>query len=219
VPIHIEFRLLPGGLPEPGAPLDSTKGKDMDSPVFRIRWQKSTSYVVLIAMALVIGVIVAPSVFTVRESPQQTVFLSSPLVGKPAPDFTLSTLDGTEISLSKYSGQPVLINFWASWCLPCREEMPELVRSYEAHKAEDLMILGVNLTYSDPFPDVQAFANEFNVTFPVLLDEDGTVSQKLYPVIGLPTSVFINRDGIIARVQVGKMTGQQIDQYIAEILR
>ena len=217
--MHIEYRLFPGGSPELGAPWDSIKGNAMDSRVFRIRWQKWTSSVVLIAMVLAIGVIVALKVFPLEESPQQTVWPSSPFVGKQAPDFTLPRLDGTEVSLSQFYGQPVVINFWASWCLPCREEMPELVRAYESHKAEDLMILGLNLTYSDSLPDVQAFATEFNITFPVLLDEDGTVSQKLYPVLGLPTSVFINRDGIIARVQIGKMTGPQIDQYIAEILR
>lgn len=81
------------------------------------------------------------------------------------------------------------------------------------------MILGVNLTYSDSLPDVQAFASEFKITFPVLLDKDGTVTQKLYPVPGLPTSVFIHRDGIRAWAQIGKMTGQQIDQYVAEILK
>ena len=191
----------------------------MDSSVIQNRWKKWVSYVVLIAMALAIGVIVAPRVFPLEESQQETVMPSSPLLGKRAPDFTLPTLDGTEVSLSQFLGQPVLINFWASWCLPCREEMPELVRVYESHKVEGFMILGVNLTYSDSLPDVQAFASEFKITFPVLLDKDGTVTQKLYPVLGLPTSVFINRDGIIAQVQIGKMTGQQIDQYVAEILK
>lgn len=178
----------------------------MDSSVIQNRVRKWFSSVVLIATTLAIGVILALNVFPLEEGSQEIVLPSSRLVGRQAPDFTLSTLDGTEVSLSQFSGQSVFINFWASWCLPCREEMPELVRSYETHKAQGLMILGVNLTYSDTLPDVQAFASEFNITFPVLLDQDGTVSQKLYPVIGLPTSVFIHRDGIIARVQVGKMT-------------
>jgi peroxiredoxin len=191
----------------------------MDSSVIQNRLQKWASYVVLIGMILAIGLIVAPRVFLLEESPQETVLPSSPLVGRQAIDFTLPTLDGTEISLSQFSGQPVLINFWASWCLPCREEMPELVRAYESHQAEGLMILGVNLTFSDSLPDVQAFATEFHMSFPVLLDEDGIVTQKLYPVLGLPTSVFIHRDGIIAQVQIGEMTGQQIDEYVAEILR
>lgn len=217
--MHIEYQVFPNGSPELGAPWDSIKGNDMDSPVFRIRWQKWTSSVVLIATGLAIGVIVALKVFPLEENPQQTVLPSSPLVGRQATDFTLPTLDGLDVSLSQFRGQPVLINFWASWCLPCRDEMPELVRSYKAHRAEGLMILGVNLTYSDSLPDIQAFASEFNITFPILLDEDGMVTQKLYPILGLPTSIFINRDGSIARVQIGKMTGRQIDNYVAEILR
>jgi peroxiredoxin len=195
------------------------KNHVLSSLIFRIQFQKLTMSVILVGAVLVTSVIVTLTVFPLEERPQQSVLLSSPLVGKPAPGFTLPTLDGTEVSLSQFSGQPVLINFWASWCLPCREEMPELVRSYESHKAEGLMILGVNLTYSDSFPGIQAFANEFNITFPVLLDEDGTVTQRLYPILGLPTSFFVNRDGIIARVHMGRMTGQQIDKYVAEILK
>ncbi len=81
------------------------------------------------------------------------------------------------------------------------------------------MILGLNLTYSDSLPDVQAFASEFNITFPILLDKDGAVAERSYQIIGLPTSIFINRDGTIERIQVGKMTGKQIDQYVGEILK
>jgi len=195
------------------------KGKDMDSPVLRIRLQKWAIFVLLTATALAIGVIVTLTVFQLERNPQQSAAGSSRLVGKRVPDFTLAALDGTEVSLSQFRGQPVLINFWASCCLPCREEMPELVRSYESHKAEGFIILGLNLTYSDSFPDVQAFVNEFNITFPVLLDKDGAVAERLYQIPGVPTSIFINRDGTIERIQVGIMTPRQIDQYVAEILR
>jgi len=191
----------------------------MDSPVFRIRLQKWAIFVMLTATALAIGVIVALEVFPLERSSQQNVLASSPLIGKQAPDFTLMTLGGTEVSLSQFRGQPVLINFWATWCLPCREEMPELVRSYESHKAEGLIILGLNLTYSDSLPDVETFASEFNITFPILLDKDGAVAERLYRIPGVPTSIFIKRDGTIERIQVGIMTPRQIDQYVAEILR
>jgi cytochrome c biogenesis protein CcmG, thiol:disulfide interchange protein DsbE len=175
--------------------------------------------VILLAIALAVGVIVSKTVFPLEQTSQQSNAGSSRFVGKQAIDFTLLALDGTEASLSQFRGQPVLINFWASWCLPCREEMPELVRSYEIHKAEGLMVLGVNLTYSDSVPDVQAFADEFNITFPVLLDKDGMVAERLYQIPGVPTSFFINRDGTIERIQVGVMNGKQIRQYVAEILR
>lgn len=198
-----------------GAPLDKMKGNDMDSPIFRIRLQKRTIYVLLVAMTLAIGVIVILRVFPQeRRAP-----VSSPMVvGRQAPDFTLATLDEMEVSLSQFQGQPVLINFWSTWCAPCRQEMPELVRAYEAHKGEGFVVLGLNLAYSDFLTDVKSFASEFNMTFPVLLDKDGAVAEGLYRIPGLPTSVFVNRDGTIERIQVGVMTGQQIDQYISEIL-
>ena len=143
----------------------------------------------------------------------------APVAGAPAPDFTLKTLDGGEASLAQFRGQPVLINFWASWCPPCRLEMPDLVRAYEAHKAEGFVLLGINLTFQDSLPDVRAFVQEFHMTFPVLLDEKGEVTQSLYRLMGLPLSVFVNREGIIVRVQIGAMTGEQIDQFVAEILK
>ena len=185
----------------------------MDSPVFRIRLR--TLYILLVASTAAVVVIIALRLFPLERNSLP----SSPLVGKKAHDFTLPALNGTEVSLSQFHGQPVLINFWATWCVPCREEMPELVRSYEAHKAEGFVVLGLNLTYSDTLPQVQAFVNEFHMTFPVLLDKDGQVAERLYPLPGVPTSIFINRDGTIERVQVGLMSAKQIDKFVAEILR
>lgn len=173
----------------------------------------------LFTTALAISVIVILEVFPREQIAQQSLAGSPNDAGRLAPDFMLPALDGTEVSLSQLSGQPVLINFWASWCIPCRDEMPELVRVYESHKAEGLMILGVNLTYSDSVHSVQAFANEFNITFPVLLDEEASVAGKIYQIPGLPTSVFVTQDGTIERIQVGVMSGRQVDEYVAEILR
>ena len=189
----------------------------MDSPISRTQLRKPTIYFILIAITFVVGIIVALEVLR-RQAPEPNS-VGLLVVGNPAPDFMLSTLDGVDVSLSQFRGQPVLINFWASWCTPCREEMPELVRAYEAHKAEGFVILGLNLTYSDSVPDARAFASEFHVTFPVLLDKEGAMAERLYQIPGIPTSIFINRDGTIERIQVGVMNGKQIKEYIAEILR
>lgn len=189
----------------------------MDSSVSHTQLRKPTIYFILIAITLAIGIIVALEVLRRQAPGPDSVGLF--VVGKPAPDFMLSTLDSVDVSLSQFHGRPVLINFWASWCTPCREEMPELVRAYEAHKTEGFVILGLNLTYSDSLPDVQAFVKEFKITFPVPLDKDGAVAERLYQIPGIPTSIFINRDGTIERIQVGVMNGKQIKEYIAEILR
>lgn len=140
------------------------------------------------------------------------------VVGELAPNFTLPTLDNDLVSLRDYIGQPVLINFWATWCAPCRIEMPELVRAYEEHQGEGFVILAVDLAHQDSIDDVRTFAEEFQMSFPVLLDETGNVSGEMYRLLGLPMSVFIDREGRIERIYVGLMTAEQIDTFVGEIL-
>jgi len=144
--------------------------------------------------------------------------LGGELVGHPAPDFTLPTLDGGEITLSDLRGQPVLINFWASWCAPCRVETPLLVDTYHRYADEGLVVLGVNLTEQDTLEEARAFVNEFDVSYPILLDDGPEVSHNLYNLIGLPMSVFVDRSGVVKRVIVGAIMDTEIDRYIAEIM-
>ena len=137
--------------------------------------------------------------------------------GRAAPGFALATLDGGRLSLQELSGRPVLMNFWATWCPPCRAEIPHLVSAYEKYGDEGLEILAVDLQ-SDVDPDaVRAFAQEFGMTFPILLDSTGSV-ERAYLVRGYPTSIFIGRDGVIERIHWGPMTGGQVQEFIGEIL-
>ena len=127
----------------------------------------------------------------------------SPREGFLAPDFTLDTLHGEKVSLSDLRGQIVIINFWATWCPPCRAETPALENSYEQYKDSGVVILGVDLTNQDSLSDVQAFVREFSLTYPILLDRDGSVSNTLYQIKGLPSTFFVNHEGIIRTVVVG----------------
>ena len=126
----------------------------------------------------------------------------SPCEGFLAPDFTLDTLDGTKVTLSKLRGKIVLINLWATWCPPCRAEMPALENAYKQYKDSGVVVLGLNVTNQDSEKDIPPFVDEFGLTFPILLDRDGSVSA-LYQLKGLPTTYFVNREGIIRTVVVG----------------
>ena len=144
---------------------------------------------------------------------------SDPLVGKPAPDFTLKALDGRDVALADFHGRPVLINFWASWCPPCQLEMPDLVRTYADRSADGLVVLAVNLTTQDTITNVRDFVKAFNLPFPVLLDETDTVSRDLYRLRGIPMSVFVDRAGVVSRVRIGATTGEQLGAFIDEIVK
>ncbi|MBD3107332.1 redoxin domain-containing protein [Bacillus sp. AGMB 02131] len=132
--------------------------------------------------------------------------------GIKAPDFSLQTLNGESVKLSDYEGKKVVLNFWATWCKPCREEMPDLQAVYSENK-EDVVILAVNM---DAHNDVKGFTDQYAVTFPVLLDEEDEVSER-YQVISLPTTYFIDVDGKIAKKHLGQITDEQLEDVLNEI--
>ena len=141
----------------------------------------------------------------------------SPREGFLAPDFTLNTVDGKEVTLSELRGKIVIINLWATWCPPCRAEMPALENAYEQYKDSGVVILGLNVTNQDSEKDIPPFVKEFGLTFPILLDRDGSVST-LYQLRGLPTTYFVNREGIIRTVVVGGPMNETFIQSKIEAL-
>ncbi len=126
--------------------------------------------------------------------------VASPVAGRLAPNFTLQTVDGQSVTLGDLRGQVVVVNFWATWCPPCRSEMPALQEAYDARRDEGLAVLAVN---QGEAPDpVQTFGRELNLSFPLLLDPAFDVTDA-YRVGLLPTTFFIGRDGVIHDITYG----------------
>ena len=136
-----------------------------------------------------------------------------PAVGSPAPDFTLRSNAGKNLKLSEYRGQVVMINFWATWCAPCRQEMPLLNRIHEKYSKTGFRLLGVNV--DDKAGNAQAMAGKLGVTFPVLFDAEKRVS-RLYDVDGMPSTVLIDRNGKVRYIHRGYRAGYET-QYEAQV--
>jgi peroxiredoxin len=136
-------------------------------------------------------------------------------VGDAAHDFSLNDLDGNRVTLSDFRGRPVMLNFWATWCLPCRIEMPELQQALHDYQDQNLVILTINQQES---PEAVAeFFEEFDLSLTPLLDSDGTVGQR-YRMMNLPGTVFINPDGRVTAIHRGILAREQIDEYLAETI-
>ena len=134
-------------------------------------------------------------------------------VGAPAPDFSLQNLANETIQLNELRGKIVVINFWATWCEPCKIEMPIFEDLYRRDHAE-LEILGVNFDESPQ--QVQDFVEEYNLSFPILLDPGGSV-QNLYRVRGYPTTFVIDEEGIVRIHHIGLLTEGQLEGYISQL--
>lgn len=143
------------------------------------------------------------------------VVTSMPRQGQPAPDFRLMSLEGKPVSLSDFSGQVVLVNTWATWCPPCKAEMPTLHQFYLDNKDKGFVVLAVNS--QEEQSTVSAFIQQQGFTFPVLLDSRAEMMNR-YNVRGLPTSFIIGRDGAIKYVHSGGITRKQLEQAVGPLL-
>ncbi len=132
--------------------------------------------------------------------------------GDRAPDFELKTIEGETVRLSDLKGKVVFVNLWATWCPPCRAEMPEMVRFYRDHSSKKVEILAVNLTDSDSEKEVKKFAQAYKLNFPVLLDPDGKVGNT-YKTVTIPTTFIINEKGIIEQKHIGPMSYEMMEEF------
>lgn len=186
-------------------------------------------------IALLAGIVVVNIIQDVRENDdtkvaQEEFLTQSETVeqtteglkgGEVPPDFELKTLDGTPVKLSDYKGKKVILNFWASWCPPCKAEMPHMENYYKTNaEADNVEILAVNLTSAERGGDikkkVENFIDEFGLTFPVPLDENGEIG-KTFQAFTIPTTYMIDSKGLIHTKIIGPMDEEVLENIVSEM--
>jgi peroxiredoxin len=158
-------------------------------------------------------IIIAAALLLTHKS---SASLSGPArVGKPLGDFNLKDINGQSVHLSDYKGKTVLVNAWATWCPPCKAEMPDLNAYYQAHQADGFMLLAINA--GDPASDAAAFASQKGLAFPVLLDPNTSYLNSL-GIHSFPTSILVGTDGFVKTIHVGMFTPQALEAEITPYL-
>lgn len=148
-------------------------------------------------------------------APSSVVVGGSPLLGKPVPDLVLQDLDGATVRVADLRGHPLVLNIWASWCVPCRDEFPLLVGAYGEHRDEGLEVLGI--VRRDSPASARAFATQQGATWPMLLDPDETAWRALIGV-GVPQTYFVDADGIVRWVNIGPFSVPGLEYGLSRIL-
>jgi thiol-disulfide isomerase/thioredoxin len=176
--------------------------------------RKAVCHVTIVVAAL--GLLLGGKVAEARQQLLEAMGMTK-VPAKAAPDFTLLDIDGQQVSLQQYRGKVVFLNFWATWCIPCREEMPVLERLHQTYQ-QDLAIISIDLKES--VDQVKAFFQKHGLSFPSLLDPNGVVFRD-YLVAGMPTTYLIDRDGTMLARGVGgrDWTRAEALQLIQELLK
>jgi peroxiredoxin len=143
---------------------------------------------------------------------QETVAMEGLKVGSKAPDFELKTLTGETVKLSELKGKKVMLNFWATWCPPCKAEMPAM-EQFHKEAGDEVVILAVNI---DPHLDVKKFVDENGITFSIPLDEEDKVNE-VYQILSIPTTYFIDTKGNIGSKYIGAMELEVMKQYVKDL--
>ncbi len=140
-------------------------------------------------------------------------------IGMPAPDFTLRDLDGKEYRLSEFRGKVVFLNFWATWCPPCRSEIPSLNMLNEKLKGDSFIMMGISIDRDEP-EKIRSFSREFGINFIILHDRDGKVSYNLYGITGVPETIIIDKKGKVVMKIIGARdwTSEEITKEIEKYL-
>ncbi|HVN16479.1 MAG TPA: redoxin domain-containing protein [Anaerolineales bacterium] len=137
-------------------------------------------------------------------------------VNYPAPGISLNDIHGNPESLADYRGRVVLVNLWATWCPPCKQEMPVFQTYYDQHKSNGFDIVAIN--DGDPTKDVMQFVDNYKLTFSVWLDPNYVATDKVFQTINLPSSYVIDRNGVVRLIWVGGITGDMLERYVTPII-
>ena len=151
------------------------------------------------------------------DSPRQGQRSSPVVVGQQAPDFTTHDTHDNVVALQEYHGRPVVLNFWATWCVPCRQELPVLQAVYEAYRDKGLVILAISQDVAEKKETVRSYVTNLGVTFPPLLDPEGSIAAH-YNIFLLPSTIFINPAGTVVAVHFGSMTRTQIEKHLVAMM-
>lgn len=170
-------------------------------------------------LMLAIGFVIIFTIYSNISSKPSTIVDEKPQVGFKAPNFSLPNLHtGEKIDLHKLK-KPVVINFWASWCAPCRDEAPDFQTLYEKYNGK-VEVLAVNLTHSDQLNEVADFVDAFGLQFPILLDQKEppkSVTDK-YQILSIPTTFFVNEDGVIIHQIIGYASKKDLEKYFSQLV-
>ena len=174
-------------------------------------------WIIAAAAALSLSLLTLPALLTGArdDAAAPPAGASCKAIGKANLNFKLKDMNGKVVNLAQYKGQVVLLNFWATWCGPCKLEIPEFIRAYAEHKNKGFAVLGVSI--DDTAEQLKAFAAEFKVNYPMLLNDE-KLEEAYGPIYGVPVSIFIGRDGSICRKQIGEVKKEQLERELKSLL-
>jgi cytochrome c biogenesis protein CcmG/thiol:disulfide interchange protein DsbE len=181
---------------------------DLVAPVRRRRWVRWSA--ITVALAMIVGWAIVAG----RGLTRDPTIVDSPLIGKSAPAFSLPGLDGAEVASADYSGRITVVNFWASWCVPCREEAPRLQDFWERRGPQGVGMVGI--VYQDDEDSARGFRDEFGLTFPQAVDPGGRIALD-FGVFGIPETFVIDEGGVVMAKLIGAVGPDTLDQVLAQV--
>jgi peroxiredoxin len=180
--------------------------------------KSSPKIIPVLLLGLGLTLIVASLILIFRDAPPRTDLLAVPVkVNYAAPELELTDTAGIPSSLASYRGQVVLVNLWATWCPPCKEEMPAFESYYRKYKDEGFVVVAIN--DGDPTPDVVKFVKDYGLSFPVWLDPRYIATEQAFKTLNLPSSFVIDRNGTIVLSWVGGINSKSLEQYVTPIIK